>query len=107
MPGSSGARTFTRENSSQLRSAAMATGLERGVSSMSRLIWRRLAAVMGISCATRSMAPSTSLSLTSSRLMRMRKAGRLEAISTPSRSRMRPRGGGFSLKLNWLDADSS
>src|SRR5579875_665173 len=43
--------------------------------------------------------------LVSSLRKRTRKSGRLEAISTPLRSRMRPRGGGTMRKLNWLEAE--
>ena len=81
----------------------MATGEAGGVSAMSRAIWRRLAGGIGISSATLSMVASTSS--TTSRWSRIRNSGRLEAISTPFLSRIKPRGGGTRRKLNWLEAD--
>ena len=95
-------RTLTRLNSSQLRSVAMATGLERGVSAMSRRIWRRLLSVMGMSVATLSSVASTSF--TTSRWSRMLNCGRLDAISMPLRSMMRPRGGGGETKVELVGA---
>ncbi len=103
-PGSSGARMLIALNCSQLMSSMTWTGERRGALAISlrRRAWR--ASSSGTNSASVLIVAGTSIPLSLATISR--KFGRLEARTTPLRSTIRPRGGGVSLKLNWLEAES-
>ena len=103
-PGSSGARTLMALNCSQLMSSITCTGERLGAFLMSRSRRRWRASSSGTNSASVFSIASGSEPL--SRATISRKFGRLAARTAPLRSTIRPRGGGVSLKLNWLEADS-
>ncbi len=85
-------------------SSITGTGERLGAREMSLVSLARRCSSSGTKLARvfRVCAGSTPLS----RATISRKFGRFDASTTPLRSTMMPRGGGMSLKLNWLEADS-